>query len=163
MIFVSVGTQISFDRLVQAVDQWAGEQGRDDIFAQIGETELKPEHIRTQASLAPDEFDEKFAGADVIVAHAGMGTILGALVAGKPLVVMPRRASLGEHRNEHQLATARRFAEEGLVHVAMDEAELVQHLNRIDDAREPGPYSAARLRGADRGPEGLRPMNAGAR
>ncbi len=56
--------------------------------------------------------------ATAIVAHAGMGTILTALEMGKPLLVMPRRAALGEHRNDHQLATASRFAELGRVKVA---------------------------------------------
>jgi exopolysaccharide biosynthesis glucuronosyltransferase PssE len=138
MIFVTVGTQVPFDRLVRAVDQWAGEQGRTDVFAQIGETELVPEHIEAAASLGPDEFARRFEAADVVVAHAGMGTILGALESGKPLLVMPRRASLGEHRNEHQLATARRFAEKGLVHVAMDESELQEHLRRIDQLESLG-------------------------
>ena len=46
--------------------------------------------------------------AAAIVAHAGMGTILTALETGKRLLVMPRRAALGEHRNDHQLATVSR-------------------------------------------------------
>ena len=69
--------------------------------------------------------------ADAIVAHAGMGTILTALELGKPLLVLPRRASLGEHRNEHQLATARRFADTGRLAVAFDESELAQRLDEL--------------------------------
>ena len=61
-----------------------------------------------------------------------MGTILTALEIGKPLLVMPRRASLGEHRNEHQLATAHRFAEVGRVRVAFDEAALPLALDELD-------------------------------
>ncbi len=37
---------------------------------------------------------------------------------------MPRRASLGEHRNEHQLATARKMDELKFVNVAYDEQQL---------------------------------------
>ncbi len=132
MIFVTVGTQIPFDRLIGAVDSWAASVGRDDVFAQVGEGAKPTRHIRSVPSLAPGDFGSRFAKADAIVGHAGMGTILGALQHGKPLIVMPRRASLGEHRNEHQLATARRFRERGLVHVAMDEEELAVLLARID-------------------------------
>jgi UDP-N-acetylglucosamine transferase subunit ALG13 len=67
--------------------------------------------------------------ADAIVAHAGMGTILTALELGTPIVVMPRRAALGEHRNDHQLATARRFAEQGSIAVAFDEEQLHARLD----------------------------------
>ena len=60
-----------------------------------------------------------------------MGTILTALELGTPIVVMPRRAALGEHRNDHQLATARRFAEQGSIGVAFDEAELHAALDAL--------------------------------
>lgn len=36
MIFVTVGTQVQFDRLIRTVDEWAGARARSDIFAQIG-------------------------------------------------------------------------------------------------------------------------------
>jgi len=43
---------------------------------------------------------------------------------------MPRRASLGEHRNEHQQATAARFAGRQNVYVADDETLLPATLHR---------------------------------
>jgi UDP-N-acetylglucosamine transferase subunit ALG13 len=67
------------------------------------------------------------------VAHAGMGSILTALEIGKPLVIMPRRAALGEHRNDHQLATAQRFAGRDGVAVAIDETELPLRLDELHD------------------------------
>ena len=36
MIFVTVGTQLAFDRMIKAVDEWAGARGRTDVFAQVG-------------------------------------------------------------------------------------------------------------------------------
>ena len=133
MIFVTVGTQVPFDRLLRVVDEWAGDAGRDDVFAQTGESALTPAHVEAVPFLAPGEFTARFEAAAAVVAHAGMGTILGCLQHGKPLIVMPRRASLGEHRNEHQLATARRFQEKGLIHVALDEEELGKLLPEIDE------------------------------
>jgi UDP-N-acetylglucosamine transferase subunit ALG13 len=124
MIFVTVGTELPFDRLVRVVDEWAQAAGRHDVFAQIGETDWRPAHIKWSKFLAPREFTRRFAEADVVVAHAGMGTILSALQAEKPILVMPRRASLREQRNDHQLATARRLSKLGKINVAMDEKEL---------------------------------------
>ena len=53
-----------------------------------------------------------------------MGTILSALQKNKPIIVFPRIAAWGEHRSEHQLATARKFKEMRSVNVAMNEEEL---------------------------------------
>lgn len=132
MIFVTVGTQLPFDRLVQAVDDWAATSGRDDIFAQIGPTQLEPSHVEHSRFVAPAQCRERMLAADAIVAHAGMGTILTALEMGKPLIVMPRRADLGEHRNDHQMATVRRLAELGAVTAAFDESELRLRLDELD-------------------------------
>lgn len=137
MIFVTVGTQLPFDRLVRAIDDWAGRNGRSDVIAQIGESDYKPRHIDYQPHVTPRQFSQHVAGAECIVSHAGMGTILSALGTGKPLVVMPRRAELGEHRNDHQLATARRIRELGRIMVAMDDAELLKLLDGFR-AFEPG-------------------------
>lgn len=132
MIFVTVGTDLPFDRLGRVIDEWAGASGRSDVFAQIGETEWRPKHMGYSKFLEPPQFVEKFSKATTIIAHAGMGTILSALRYQKPILVMPRRASLGEQRNEHQLATARRLSEMGKITVAFDENELRGMLERLE-------------------------------
>lgn len=129
MIFVTVGSQMAFDRLINAVDRWAGQNGRSDIFAQIGPSDLQPEYVQWARELTPVEFREYMRKATVIIAHAGMGTILTALELGKPLLVMPRRGSLQETRNDHQIATAKRFSEQGRLIVAYDEDSLTQKLD----------------------------------
>jgi len=136
MIFVTVGTQGRFDRLVRTVDEWAGANGRDDIFAQTGPSEYHSQHIRTEHFIDATEFRERVEAASLVISHAGMGSIITALELGKPIIVMPRRASLGEHRNDHQLATARRFAEHGAITVAFTEQELIDKLDRLQDQNE---------------------------
>ncbi|MFA9478197.1 glycosyltransferase [Phycisphaerales bacterium AB-hyl4] len=132
MIFVTVGTQLPFDRLVEAVDQWAAERQRDDVLAQVGESAYPAKAIRTVASLPPAEFQATFASASLVVAHAGLGTILSAMELGKPILVMPRRAAMNEHRNDHQLATAERFADRQGVTIAKDESEIAAHLDAVE-------------------------------
>jgi exopolysaccharide biosynthesis glucuronosyltransferase PssE len=139
MIFVTVGTDGPFDRLVAAVDRWAKETGRADVVAQIGRSTLRPRFMRWHEFLEPPQFQEHFASAEFVIAHAGMGTILTALRHQKPLLVMPRRATLGEQRNEHQLATARRLLEMGKVTVAFDEAELRMCLARVHELQTRDP------------------------
>lgn len=132
MIFVTVGTDQPFDRMMKVVDSWAAERNRSDVFAQIGEGGWEPSSILFSTFLTPAEYKMRFAQARVIIAHAGMGTILSALKHGKPILVMPKLASLGEHRNEHQLATARHMISLGKVTVAFDETELREKLDRLD-------------------------------
>ena len=133
MIFVTVGHQMPFDRMVKAIDAWAGKNARDDIFAQIGDADFTPSHIQWVRTLTPVEFRQKVEESDAIVAHAGMGSILTALQHGVPILVMPRTAALMETRNDHQIATAKRFMEMGRVHVAMDEHELPAMLDQVSN------------------------------
>lgn len=132
MIFVTVGTDQPFDRMMKVVDSWVAEHARKDVFAQIGEGGWEPRSIPFSQFLSPPDFKQRFNQARVIIAHAGMGTILSALHSGKPILVMPKLASLGEHRNEHQLATARRMMSLDYVNVAFNEAELREKLDKID-------------------------------
>jgi UDP-N-acetylglucosamine transferase subunit ALG13 len=151
VIFVTVGTQLPFDRLIDAVDAWAGSGGGHDVFAQVGPSDRTPKHIQFAPFISPDEHRRRMREADAIVAHAGMGTILSALQLGKPLLVMPRSAALGEHRNEHQSATARRFAELGCIAVAGEGRELAARLDAlhvINAGERISPYASERLIGA---------------
>ena len=131
MIFVTVGTQLPFDRLVGAVDTWAGAAAGREVFAQIGPARIEPRHIEYARFISPQQCSERMVAATAIVAHAGMGTILTALELGKPLLIMPRRGELGEHRTDHQFETARRFAELGRVIVAFEETELPERLDEL--------------------------------
>lgn len=124
MIFLTVGTQLPFDRLVRGIDEWAEKSSPVDIFGQIGPGSYKPKNFSFKDFISPVEFNDKILKADLIVAHAGMGSILTALQYCKPIIIFPRRASLGEHRNEHQLATAKRFLNRPGLSVAFDISEL---------------------------------------
>lgn len=131
-MLVTVGAQMPFDRLVRVVDAWAAANGRDDVIAQVGETDARFAAIRTTPFFAPQEFREHSRSASAIVAHAGMGTILTALELGKPLLVFPREAARRETRTDHQIATARRFAESGRLLAAFDEAGLRRGLDEVE-------------------------------
>lgn len=133
MIFVTVGTQLPFDRLVMWVDRFAAER-QAAVFAQIGDgtTPRSSDFART---LDPVAFRAGVESADVVVAHAGIGAILSALEAQTPIIIVPRRADLAEHRNDHQLATARSFLDTPGVSVAHDEATLHDLLSRRMELR----------------------------
>jgi UDP-N-acetylglucosamine transferase subunit ALG13 len=122
VILATVGTQLAFDRMIRAVDAWANESG-EKVVAQIGPGDFEPT-IDFQRFFSANELNEKMAAAEVIVSHAGMGSILTAMTLGKPIAIVPRYAKLGEHRNDHQLATAKRFEGNDFVEVVYDESKL---------------------------------------
>ena len=128
-VFVTVGAQMAFDRLVHAVDRWAATTEREvEVFAQIGPSDDPPTHVPHVASMGPADFAERMAWADVVVSHAGMGTIISALVDGTPLVLLPRLGARQETRNDHQVATVARFADRDGVTAVDDENALVEVL-----------------------------------
>ncbi len=153
MIFATVGTQLPFDRLVVTLDCWAKQHPEIEVFAQTGTSGYTPESMQWSRHLKPAEFEQRLNQASVIVSHAGIGSIISALQIGKPIIIMPRQAQFGEHRNDHQLATAQRFQNMQLVRVAVDEADLHQQLNAIDPKQaeerfnlQASPQLLARLR-----------------
>lgn len=142
MIFVTVGAQMAFDRLIEWVDEWAIAEGRRDVVAQIGPSSYQPRQIRVVPFMSPPEFRRRLAEADAIIAHAGMGSIINALELAKPIVVVPRLSALGETRNDHQVATARRLSEEGLVLEADSPERLAEQMKTISGLTRVGSIGA---------------------
>lgn len=123
MIFATVGTQLPFPRFIDSLDDIAGRLGLT-VFAQTADPSARPAVLHAKPYLHPDEYAAKVAACSLIAGHAGIGTILEAKRARKPLILFPRRAEHGEHRNDHQAATARFVATMPGVHIAWNEAEL---------------------------------------
>ncbi len=120
MIFVTVGTQLAFPRLIDAMQDHAARID-EPVIAQTGEAAAgRWPDLDVRPTLAPQSFAETFASARVVVSHAGIGTILSAARFGRPLVMLPRRVALGEHRNDHQMATAHQLEGRPGIHVAWE-------------------------------------------
>ncbi len=107
MIFVTVGTQLPFPRLIEAMDEIAGRLYEPVIAQTYAPTTCK--NMIVEPQMNGTRYSDVLARARLIVAHAGIGTIMAAREASIPLIVLPRRASLGEHRNDHQQGTARQM------------------------------------------------------
>ena len=124
MIFVTIGTQEPFDRLIKIMDEVALKLNDTEIVAQVFKTSYKIQNMKTLELVSPKLFDDYLNKAELIITHAGIGTIISALVSKKPIIIMPRLHKFNEHRNDHQLATARKVDSLGYVHVAYNEEEL---------------------------------------
>ena len=131
MIFLTVGSQLPFDRLTAVVDDWAAKRPEAELFGQVGNTDRPPANFPSVATMYPEDYQRRFAAADLVVAHAGMGTIIAALESGKPVLMLPRLARLGESRNDNQVGTARHFRSFGLFEVVESESEIPAQMDQM--------------------------------
>ncbi len=131
MIFVSTGSMMPFDRLIRAMDDWAAAHPATPVTFQIGKGAYEPRHGAFVRLMPLAAYRERLAAAALFVAHAGMGSIIAAIEAGKPLVMLPRLKALGEHNTDHQLATAATIGARAGLHVAAREGDLGPLLDRL--------------------------------
>lgn len=128
MIFVTVGTQLPFPRLIEAMDEIAGRL-YEPVIAQTYEP-TRCSNMIVEPQMNGVRYADVLSRARLVVAHAGIGTIMATREAGIPLVILPRRADLGEHRNDHQQGTARQMlGHEGITAVWSEDKleELLHH------------------------------------
>ncbi|MBC2722691.1 MAG: hypothetical protein HGJ97_08405, partial [Desulfosporosinus sp.] len=132
MIFLTVGNwHKGFDRLVKAVDVLK-KQGviQVNIFGQIGPGNYKPDNYDYCEYCSPEQFSDYMKQANIIISHAGMGTIGQAIKMSKPVVVVPRKSKLGEHFDDHQFVTTRHMEAEGKLLAAYKIDDLPQKLEQ---------------------------------
>lgn len=131
MIFVAVGTQFPFDRLIKAMDEWAASHD-EKVVAQISEGEYLPEHIEWHRFLDGEQYNKNIREASVFISHAGMGNIISAREQQTPIIVMNRQYKLGEHRNDHQADGLKWMGKLDGVYTASTQEVLFKQLDEVD-------------------------------
>ena len=125
MIFVTIGSMFPFDRMIRAMDLWAEAEGRgEEVLAQIGGGDYEPRHMTWVRKLDRPAYADAIRRSRLVVAHAGVGSIVTAGELNRRIVVLPRRAHLGEHTSDHQVETVGWLRAKPWVHVADDEGAL---------------------------------------
>jgi len=134
-VFLVVGTLFPFDRLVKEIDQWVNTKTDIQVTGQIGNGQYIPKNFEYYKMLKTKDFNAVFDQSDLIITHAGMGIVLKSLVAGKPIIVMPRKLELNEHTTDHQMATAHALNKNNYVYIAWDNTELLQFLEEPEQIK----------------------------
>jgi UDP-N-acetylglucosamine transferase subunit ALG13 len=128
--FVSVGNATQpFRRLLDEVARLAAVLPQP-VVVQHGATPFQADACRALPFVDMNEFERLVASAELLILHAGAGSVIHAVRAGKVPVVMPRRALYGEHIDDHQIEFARALAAAGRVVVADDAAQLRDAVQR---------------------------------
>lgn len=118
MIFVTLGSQkFQFNRLLKAADEL---QTDEEIFAQIGYSDYKPQNYTYKEFLDREEFAAWEEKADIVITHGGTGAIIGAVKKGKKVIAVPRLAKYGEHVDDHQIQLIKQFKDLNLIYACMD-------------------------------------------
>lgn len=126
-VVVTLGTEIYGFR--RALERLLGIVPRDaEVLWQTGHTNIEGLGIEGHESIAGGDLRSAIAAADVVISHAGTGSALTALDAGKVPLILPREARFGEHVDNHQFQTARELTRRGLA-VSVPVADLtLDHL-----------------------------------
>lgn len=147
MIFAAVGTQkFPMDRLLKELDRLA-ETGaiNEPVFIQTGVSTCELRHCQGSPFLSKEDMAAKVEACSVMISHAGVGSILMALKAGKKVIVVPRRAAFGEHVDDHQLEIAQSFARAGYVKVVED-IDKLQDVIQFCGEWQPKPFESNKRR-----------------
>ena len=119
MILVILGTQDkTFPRLLEAIQKQIdlGNISKDEkIVVQSGSTAFKSKDMEIKDYIAVKRFEELIDEADIVITHAGVGTILTALKKNKKIIAAARLKQYGEHVNDHQVQILDTFEKAGYV------------------------------------------------
>ncbi|KIJ44085.1 glycosyltransferase family 1 protein [Sphaerobolus stellatus SS14] len=117
--FVTVGATAEFDLLVESIIssnvlEALQKKGYDELVIQVGPSTRfgvlseQREGISLDMWKLKPTLKDDFEKSDLIISHAGSGSILDALRLHKPLIVVPNPALLDNHQSELALALEKR-------------------------------------------------------
>ena len=137
MIFVTVGSQkFQFNRLLKKIDELI-ENGtiQEEVFAQIGVSDYKPQHYKYKEFMTQDEFNKKIDECNLLITHAGTGVIVNAVKKEKKVIATPRLAKYGEHVDDHQIQLIEQFEGLNLIESCYELENIENKLKCIYDKK----------------------------
>lgn len=129
MIFATVGTHGQpFERMLAGLERLPDV---GDVVVQYG-TGRPPRGVRHAVDfMSFEEITRNLEAADVVITHAGVGSILCARRVGHLPIVVPRLRALDEHVDDHQLELTRALADRGEVEPVLEDEEIADALDRV--------------------------------
>ena len=133
MIFVTLGTfPTSFVRPLAVLHECClNNKINTEIVVQCGYTEFESEFFEMRPFIQPNELDELTKNADLIITHAGTGSMIKAIKYGRKIIAIPRLGKYAEAVDDHQLEILEVFAEKGYVLPWHEDQNLEDLLNDV--------------------------------
>ena len=128
LVFVTVGsTNNDFQRLLSEIDVLVERGILSDVVAQIGKTRYTPRNYRYYPFLPYEQFVQFIRDAELVIAHAGTGTLNMCLGLRKTIIAVPRLKKYHEHPDDHQLELGAFLQAENRILVVQD----ISHLENV--------------------------------
>jgi len=134
---------MKFDRMMSALEALPPEE----LIVQHGPSPA-PRCAAAYPYLPFGEIVELMRQADVVVSHAGVGSIMCALQAGRIPVVFPRLKRYSETVDDHQAELAHALADRGTVLVASSAEDLARAVRSVPPPAHHGAFPENGLRQA---------------
>lgn len=135
-VLVTIGSMVEkkFTRIFKTVDELCEEGILDgkNVIAQVGFDNYSSKYYKCFDMIADEDFKRIIGESDLIIAHAGTGTVISSIKQGKKVIIFPRMAQYDEHYDDHQLELAELFTKQGYVLQARNKDELKNCILNLD-------------------------------
>jgi UDP-N-acetylglucosamine transferase subunit ALG13 len=106
-----------------------------EILIQKGYSRYLPKNTKHFDFVSMEEAMDYIQKSQLVISHAGIGTIILCKKYGIPILILPRRKKHREHMNDHQLEIAEALGkrEEENIYIVYDEDQLEEKILKILD------------------------------
>jgi UDP-N-acetylglucosamine transferase subunit ALG13 len=104
-----------------------------EIVIQRGHSRYSPNNAKYFDFVPFNTAAEYIKSSELVISHAGIGTIILCKEHGIPLIILPRRKKYKEHMNDHQMEIAQMLAKkkERNIHIIFEEGQLEKKIQDV--------------------------------
>lgn len=136
-VLITIGSMVEkkFTRLFKIIDELCDEGVLDgkQVTAQVGFDSYQSTRFKCFDMIPDEDFKQLIDECDLIISHAGTGTVTSGIKKGKKVIIFPRMVRYDEHYDDHQLELAELFTKQGYVLQAINKEELKYHILHLDE------------------------------
>lgn len=131
MTLVTLGTQHQeFTRLLDYIEK---SDLKGEIIVQAGYTKYESKRMKIFDFISYDEMEKYIDKSDLVITHAGTGSIVMPLKKDKKVIACARLSKFGEHVDDHQVELVDVFYSEGYILKVDEDTPLDEVLKNIKD------------------------------
>jgi len=129
MTLVTLGTQHQeFTRLLDYIEN---SNLKGEIIVQAGYTKYESKRMKIFDFISYDEMEKYINKCDLVITHAGTGSIVMPLKKDKKVIACARLSKFGEHVDNHQVELVDVFYSEGYILKIDEDTSLNEVLKNI--------------------------------
>lgn len=129
MTLVTLGTQHQeFTRLLDYIEK---SDLKGEIIVQAGYTKYESKRMKIFDFISYDEMEKYIDKSDLVITHAGTGSIVMPLKKDKKVIACARLSKFGEHVDDHQVELVDVFYSEGYILKIDEDTSLNEVLKNI--------------------------------